>query len=261
MIFKLRRIRLVAILTGVIGMYGISPSFAQSDYLAESERKAREILQNVIQALGGEAYLKLTDMTRSGKAYQLKDENVKGLTHITILDKFPDMTRTEYENQNIVYINVGEKGSKIEYKNVKDQTGAELEDFLAARKHNLDYVLRVRLKEEGMRFRYLGKSRMDLDEAEVVQLIDRGGDKMKIFVSATTWLPLKMEYQTPGRGNRWTSDDERFYYSYHAISGIQVPFGIVRNANGYKVSELRFEEVQVDTGLSDAIFQPVHRKK
>ncbi len=251
----------MVMLAGTIGMWWTSPSLAQNDYLAESELKAKEMLQNTIQALGGEAYLKMTDMTRSGKAYQLKDENLRGLTRVTILDKFPDKTRTEYDNQNIVYVNVGDKGSKIEYKNVKDQTSAELEDFLAGRKHNLDYILRVRLKEEGMRFRHLGKSRIDLDEAEGVQLIDKTGDKVRIFVSATTWLPLKMEFQTPGRGNRWTSDDERFYYSYHTISGIQVPFGIVRNTNGYKVSEFRFEEVQVDTGLSDAIFQPVHRKK
>lgn len=248
-------------LAGMIGMLWTSPSIAQNDYLAESERKAKEVLQNAIQALGGGAYLKMTDMTRSGKAYQLKDDNVRGLSRVTIMDKYPDKTRTEYGNQDIVYINAGEKGWKIEYKNVKDQTSAELEDYMAGRKHNLDYILRVRLKEDGMRFRHLGKSRIDLDEAEGVQLIDKSGDKVRIFVSTTTWLPLKMEFQTPGRGNRWTSDDERFYYGYHTMEGIQVPFGIVRNANGYKVSELRFEEVQVDTGLSDSIFQPVLRKK
>jgi hypothetical protein len=246
---------------GLIGLLWTFQPAAQTDYLAESERKAREILQNAIQAMGGEAYLKLTDLTRSGKAYQLKDDSVRGLSRIVIMEKYPDKVRVEYGNQEIVQINAGDKGWKIEYKNVKDQTAEELEDFKNGRKHNLDYLLRVRLKEEGMRFRYLGKSRIDLDEAEGVQLIDKGGDKVRIFVSGTTWLPLKMEYQTPGRGNRWTSDDERFFYGYHTIQGIQVPFGIVRNANGYKVSELRFEEAHAESGLSDSIFQPVLRKK
>jgi hypothetical protein len=245
----------------LVGLILVCSVRAQSNYLAESERKAREVIQKGIQALGGEAYLKAKDLTRTGKAFQLKGEELKGLLRVTIMDKYPDKTRSEYGNQDIVYINSGDKGWKIEYKNVKDQTVQELEDFRVGRNHSLDFILRNRLEEDGLRFRYMGKMRMEMDDAEIVQLIDKTQDKIKIYFSSTTGLPIKMEYQTPGHGNRWTSDDERLFFNYHTVSGIQVPFGMVRNSNGYKVSDLTLESVKVDTGLSDDLFTPVLRKK
>jgi hypothetical protein len=260
----MHRLKQTSRIGGGIGMAGlilVCSVKAQSNYLAESERKAREVIQQGIQALGGEAYLKVTDLTRTGKAFQLKDEELKGLLRATIMDKYPDKTRAEYGNQEIVYINSGSQGWKIEYKNVKDQSAQELEDFRVGRNHNLDFILRYRLQEEGMRLRYMGKLRMEMDDAEIVQMIDKTQDKIKIYFSSTTGLPLKMEYQTPGHGNRWTSDDERLFFNYHTVSGIQVPFGVVRNSNGYKVSDLTLESVRVDTGLSDDLFTPVLRKK
>jgi outer membrane lipoprotein-sorting protein len=233
---------------------------AQSDYLAKSEQQARKILGNTIQALGGQAYLKVTDSVRKGKAYSFSDEDIRGLSRVQFLEKYPRKIRVEYGKQDIVYINNEDKSWKIEYKVVKEQTAEELAEFKAGQKHNLDNLLRFRLNEEGMRIRYLGQSRLDLIQVEGVQLIDKEADKVRIFIDASTFLPVKMEFQTPGRGKRWTTDDERFLFNYHTVEGIQVPFGIRRTANGEKASELQLESVQINTGLEDSIFQPILRK-
>jgi hypothetical protein len=241
--------------------FTFSAAPSQSNYLQESEAKAKEILSKAIQALGGEAYLKLQDVQRMGRFYQFRKDDLKGAGHFLAYEKFPSKSRFELGKKGeIVNINDGDKGWKIEYKVVKDQSPEEIENFKIGLKHNLDYILRYRLDEPGMRLRYLGKTRANLDELEGVQLIDQDNDRMKIFVNAATFLPTRMDFRSPAFGKRGPTDDERHYYNYHAVEGVQFPYSTVRFANGFKASEFQVESVKVNLALPDAFFTPDYKK-
>jgi hypothetical protein len=234
---------------------------SQNDYLAESERKAREILEKAVQALGGEVFLKTQDITRNGRTYQFRQDDLQGLGKFQTYDKFPLKQRTEFGKKGeIVNINDGDQGWKIEYKVVKLQSQEEIKAFRANINHSLDYLLRFRLDETGMKFRYLGRTRMDLDEVEGVQLIDKENDRVKIFVNANNFLPVKMEYESPALGKRWPTEDVRLLYNYHEISGVRIPFKIVRFSNGYKSGETNIESARINSGLPDAFFAPMVKK-
>ena len=231
-------------------------ALSQNEYLAGSEKKAKEILERTVQALGGDAFLKTQDITRKGRSYQFRKDDLEGLGKFQIYDKFPLKQRTEFGKGEIVYIEDGDQTWKIEYKVVKPQSADEIRSFRANRNHSLDYVFRFRLAEEGMKFRYLGRTRLDLDEVEEVELIDKENDRVKIFVHANNFLPVKMEYQSPAFGKRWPTQDERFFYNYHNVSGVQIPFKTVRFSNGYKSGETHLELAQVNSGLPDSLFSP-----
>ena len=111
-----------------------------------------------------------------------------------------------------------------------------------------------------MKFRYLGRTRMDLDEVEGVQFIDKENDRVKIFVNANNFLPVKMEYKSPAFGKRWPTEDERFLYSYHEVTGVQIPFKTVRFSNGYKSGETNIESARINSGLADTLFAPIIEK-
>jgi outer membrane lipoprotein-sorting protein len=235
---------------------------AQSDYLKESEKRAREILAKSIEALGGNAYLKVQDSHRMGRFYQFRKDQLKGSTHFQLYEKFPGKIRLEMGKKGeLVNINDGDKGWKVEYKVVKVQTAQEIENSKINLMHNLDYILRFRLNEPGMRFRYIGISRADNTEIEGVQLLDKDNDKIKIFVDTATFLPFKMEFRSPAVGIFDPTDDERIFYNYHAVEGVQVPYSTVRFSNGFKASEFQLESVQVDLALPDALFTPEYVKK
>jgi outer membrane lipoprotein-sorting protein len=243
----------------VLGFFFLSCTclapFSQDNYLVESEKKARQILAKAIEALGGELFRKTQDITRNGRLYQFRKDDLQGLGQFESYDKFPLKQRSELgKKKEIININNGDKGWKIEYKVVKDQSDEEIKNFQANMKHNLDYVLRFRLTEKGMRFRYLGKSRINLDQVEGIQLIDGEEDKIKIFVNANNFLPVKMEYQTPAFMKRWPTEDERFFYNYHDIQGVQIPFKVVRFSNGYKSGETQIDSVKINSGLPDSLF-------
>ena len=232
------------------------------NYLEESEKKAKAVLEKTVEALGGERFLQAKDVSVRGRFYEFRKDESAGTTVFQSYTKFPDKFRNEIgKKKDIVIINDGEKGWKIEYKNLSTQSPEEIGSYIKNMRHSLDYVFRFLFKEKDTKLRYAGQSRMDLDTADEVQLIDKDNDRIKIFISGSTYLPLKMEYQSPGIGKRWATEDEKFYYNYHNIQGVQIPFKTVRMANGFKASEIHLEAATLDSGLPDALFTPEYVKK
>ncbi|HVN78951.1 MAG TPA: hypothetical protein VMW38_08135 [Terriglobia bacterium] len=253
---------LTLFLLGLAEVIASTSAISQSNYLGESEKKAKEILEKTVQALGGERFLQAKDLTTNGRFYEFRKDVLSGTTVFQTYTKFPDKIRTEIgKKREEVIITDGEKGWKIEYKNVSEQSPEEIKRNTKNERHSLDYVFRFLIKEQGLKFRYVGQSHLELDEAEELMLIDKDNDRVKILISATTYLPMKLEYQTPGIGNRWGTEDEKFYYNYHYIQGVQVPFKTVRFANGFKVSEVYIESAVLDSGLPDTLFTPTYAKK
>ena len=252
----------IAILV-LIHSLGIASSIpAQSDYLKEAETKARNLLKKSIEAMGSEAYLNIQDVQRIGKFYEFSKDDLRGGAPFQSFDKFPWKQRFEMgKKAEIVNINDGDDGWKIEYKVVKNQSSEEITLYKAGLKHSLDHILRERINEPGMKFRYLGKSRLDLGEVECVQLIDKDNDRVKIYLNTSNFLPTKMEFKSPGIGKRWPTDDERIFYNYHEVQNVQIPFSTVRLSNGYKASEFHLATVKLNQGLPDALFTPNYKQK
>ena len=227
----------------------------QSDFLRRSEERAREILNKTVEALGGEAYLMAQNIVRKGKFYQFRRDVPRGSNQFRTVVAPPWKRRVEFgKKARIVLINDGEQGWKIEYKNVKTQTEEELRNYRIDTKHDLDHILRFRLREKGLKVRYLGKSRTHLEQLDGVQLMDASGDKVRIFVNSRTFLPVRMEYESPPRGKRWATEDEKFFHNYHEIDGVRIPFTIILNSNGYKAMETQLSSAQINADLSDTLF-------
>ena len=237
------------------------PLPGQSDFLRRSEERAREILNKTVEALGGEAYLMAQNIVRKGKFYQFRRDVLRGSNEFRTVVAPPWKRRVEFgKKARIVHINDGEQGWKIEYKNIKTQTEEELRNYRIDTKHDLDHILRFRLREQGLKVRYLGKSRTHLEQLDGVQLMDASGDKVRIFVNSRTFLPARMEYESPPRGKRWATEDEKFFHNYHEINGVKIPFTVVLNSNGYKAMETQLSSAQINADLSDTLFSSPPKK-
>ncbi len=249
------RLLQLAWMVGFLSWIGVSPLPGQSDFLRRSEEKAKQILQKTVDALGGSAYLTARGIVREGKIFQFRKEDLRGYGQFRMLEEPPLKRRVELgKKAKIVLINDGDQGWKIEYKNVKTQTPEELRNFRIDMNHNLDHILRFRRQEKDMKFRYLGRSRSHLIHMDGVQLIDAKGDKVRIFVNSRTFLPVKMEFESPSRGKRWATDDKRFFHNFHEIDGVKIPFTTVLNSNGYKASEIQLTSASINADLSDTLF-------
>jgi len=234
-------------------------AFAQSpqDMMpAESAAKAKEILQQAIQALGGTAYLNLHDATCEGRLSQFGHAG-----ELNGFEKFVDYTippfkdRTEnLPKRNIITVMNGDKGWTLDRGGVSDASGADVAHFEEDTKKDLDYILRTRIKEPNMIFRYGGPDIVDLKEADWVELVDSDNRTIKIAFARASHLPLRKIVDTRDANTRMKTDELEYYSNYHPINGIQTAFQFTRERNHIKIYQVFFDKCDYNTNLPDSLF-------
>jgi hypothetical protein len=223
---------------------------------AESAAKAKEILQQAIRALGGTAYLNLHDSTCEGRLSQFGHAG-----ELNGFEKFADYTippfkdRTEnLPKRNIITVMDGDKGWTLDRGGVSDASGADIARFQEDTKKDLDYILRTRIKEPNMVFRYAGQDIVDLKEADWVEIVDSDNRTIKIAFAQATHLPLRKIVDTRDSNTRMKTDELEYYSNYHPINGIQTAFQFTRERNHIKVYQVFFDKCEYNTNLPDSLF-------
>src|SRR6266478_7132226 len=136
----------------------------------ENARKARAVLDQTIQALGGSAYLNIQDMSQEGRNYSFYHgrPNSLGIVFWRFY-KFPDKDRIELtKKRDVIYVYNGDKGYEITYKGTRAEDPKDLTDYLRRRKYALDWVLRKWLSEPGVALFYEGQT---VDEGKTVDQV------------------------------------------------------------------------------------------
>ena len=251
------------IVVSVLLAAGVLPvslcAFAQSpqDMMpAESAAKAKEILQAAIQALGGNAYLNLRDSTCEGRLSQFGHSG-----ELSGFEKFVDYTippfkdRTEnLPKRNIIEVMNGDKGWTLDRGGVSEATGSDVARFEEDTKKDLDYILRSRIKEPNMIFRYAGPDIVDLRQVDWVELVDSDNRTIRIAFSQSTHLPVRKIVDTRDANTRMKTDEVEYYSNFHPINGIETPFQVTRERNHIKIYQVFFDKCEYNTNLSDSLF-------
>ncbi len=250
---------LTSVLLGVTLLSASQCAFAQApqDMMpAESAAKAKEILQQAVQGLGGTAYLNIRDVTCTGRLSQFGHSGeLSGYESFVDYAVPPFKDRNEnLPKRNIIAVMNGTKGWVLDRGGVSDASGADVAQFQEDVKKDLDYILRTRVKEPNMIFRYGGPDVVDLKEADWVELVDSENRTIRIAVAKSTHLPIRKIVDTRDANTRMKSDEIEVYSNYHAIQGIQTPFQIARERNGIKNYQVFFEKCEYNTNLSDSLF-------
>ena len=223
---------------------------------AESAAKAKEILQQAIQAMGGNVYLNIRDVTCEGRLSQFGHAGeLNGFEKFVDYSVPPFKDRTEnLPKRNIISVMDGDKGWVLDRGGVSDASGADVAHFQEDTKKDLDYILRSRIKEPKIIFRYAGPDIVDLKEAEWVELVDSDNRTIKIAFSQSTHLPIRKIVDTRDANTRMKTGEVEYYSNYHPIGGVETPFQITRERNGIKIYQVFFDKCEYNTNLSDSLF-------
>ena len=235
---------------------GVSAQESEQLMPEESAAKAKEILQQAIQALGGPAYLNVHDSTCTLRMSQFGHSgDLNGYAKYLDYTIPPDKDRMEYlPKGNIITLMNGDKGWTLDRGGVSESPetdiAANLDDVLK----DINNILRRRLKEPGMIFRYGGPDVVDLQESDWVELVDSENRTYRIAVARFTHLPIRKVVTSRDSASRRKTDEIEYYSNYHPISGIETPYQITRERNGKKVYQVFFEKCEYNTNLSPALF-------
>src|SRR5438445_3236715 len=140
-----------------------------------NSQKAKQVIDQAIEALGGQAYLTITDSKLEGRGYSFHHGEPNSLgTLFWRFRKFPDKDRVELtKKRDIIQIYTGDKGFEITYKGVRPlEQKEELEPYMRRRHYALDVVLRQWLNQPGVALFYEGQTVASQKQTDQVTIMN-----------------------------------------------------------------------------------------
>ena len=222
----------------------------------QSTAKAKQLLQQTIETMGGSAYLNVRDMTCTGRFSQFGHSGeMDGFERFQDYVEPPNMSRTEnLPQRNIVEVYNADKGWTLDRGGVAEAPTTDLIRFQEGVKKDLGNILRNRIHEPDMIFRYAGIDIVDLHEVDWVELTDSEDRTLRIAIDRASHLPIRRDVEQRNPDTRVTTKEMDLYSNYHPIDGIQTAFQIERSRNGMKIYQVFFDSCQYNTGLPASLF-------
>jgi len=253
-----RRRAVVAFLVVSACLLALSQVRAQQQVLLpdQSEAKAKQVLQQAITALGGDAYLNVQDVTCTGRMTAFDHSgDLSGLEDFISYSKPPNKTRQEnLPKRNIINVFNGDAGWELDRGGVTEAPPTDMAQFTQNIHNDIDNILRHRIHEPGMIFRYAGTDIVDLHAVEWIELVDNDNNTIRISFDRTTHLPMQKILETINQRTQFKSQEIEYFSNFHPIQGIQTPFQTTRNRNGLKVYQAFYDKCDYNTGVADSLF-------
>jgi hypothetical protein len=226
---------------------------------SENAHKARALLDQTIQALGGQPYLTFENRRETGRYYPLYHGRTEstGIPYNYYI-AYPDKDRFEVIHQkdifliegsvgnvkvknkfDIILIHNGDKGYETTYKGTAAQDPLDLQNYLRRRAHSLEFVFRKWMRDPDVALFYNGASVVDGKECEGITLLNSQNDSVDVFLDQNTHYPVKISYSWRDEKDKQKNTEEEIYDNYKLEQGIWTPHSITRYFNG-ETSQQRF---------------------
>jgi hypothetical protein len=235
-----------------------SAGSASANPADENTRKAKALIDQAIQALGGPAYLNIRDREQQGRGYTLHHGRpTSNGVQFWSFSQFPDKERVELtKDRDVAELYVGNKGYEITYKGVHPIEEKDLVDYLRRRRFSLDTVLRTWVNDPGVMFLYEGFAIAAQHPALRVTLINAKNESVTLYFDVDTYLPVKKTFEWRDPVDKQKNVEEEVYENYKRIGGVMAPYNITRYFNGDMAGERFLFSVTVNQGLNPAMFDP-----
>ncbi len=222
----------------LISLSPLSRGFGQSldgDASAKADEvKVRAVLDAMVKALGGEAWLNLQGSELIGRTSAFYQGQSTGeITDFFDYRAYPDHERVELgKKRQVVEIINGSEGWEITYRGKRALPKDQLDDSLRRRGHSVEVAVRKWLKEPGLLLVYGGQETVERHLADKITLISATNDAITIDTDAETHLPLRRSFEWRDPLYKDKNQELEEYDDYHTINGIATPFNITRFHNG-----------------------------
>jgi hypothetical protein len=241
---------------------GVPQSASQSQAAVpadqENAHKAKAIVEQAIQALGGQVYLTIRDREQQGHIYGFHHGRESGAgTVFWSFSEFPDKERVEVtKERDIAELYVGDKAYELTYKGARAIEEKDRLDYMRRRRFSLDTVLRTWVTDPGVIFLYEGPAIAAQHSSDQVTLINSHDESVTLYFDTDTHLPVKRSFTWRDPVDRQKNLEEEVYENYRQVSGIMAPYNVTRFFNGDMSNQRFLNSVTINLGLDEAMFDP-----
>ena len=218
---------------------------------AQIDDEARALLENAIAVQGGlEGLQGLTDYYSSGQGTLSQ----QGLTFDVGAEQWvvpPDKVRqvivvSPFPGQTIEVVLVwnGQRGWISQFGQVEDMSAEDLKGTRESVEFDALFGL-LFIGKEDFQFAYGGTADVDGVQAEVLNITNAAGDMATVYFDPGTFYPIKTTVR----------DEETIWDDYRPVDGYVVSFSQTTLVGGETVASFEAQEVTINQGLSDGLFQ------
>jgi hypothetical protein len=242
----------------------------------ESQARAKKILNQLMQAMGGPAYLGMKERACDGRRALIgHNGELAGFVQFKDAWEFPDKNRTDYiaharntllgymigvqdldlsHGGLVITVFDGDHGWTMDRGGVSDMPEDSLAEFQAAVQRSPDNLLRLGLKNPELSFRWGGLDTVDLREVDWVEIGDREDRTYRLAVDRNTHLLVRSMVRVQDENTRDFREDVSIYTNYQAKNGVQIPMQITRERDGRRIAQIFYDACQVNPTLPADFF-------
>lgn len=225
-----------------------------------NQQKARAIVDQMIQALGGQAYLNVQDYYAEGRLGSFHNETLEGWSLFYRFWKWPNQERTELTKQrDIVRLYLADQAYEITYKGIQilnPEKDDRVKQALVRRYYSLENVLREWVSEPGVLLLDEGPSISEGQMAEKITIINSKNESVTILVSPETHLPMEKRFSTRDPRYRDRDEEVTIYGNWKVIQGINTPRITLTRRNGATTNQEIILNITYNAHPAQALFDP-----
>ena len=236
------------------------------------EQRGRQLLDQMVTALGGDAWLNRRDMTIKGRTAAFFHGDPNGMVvDYSSLHRFaasgqPEAERTGFLTErgmimpgkkiDVVQIWVDNNGYEVTFKGRTTLPHDQVEDYFRRRNHSIESVIHDWLKQPDVMVIAEGNVMIERHLADQVTVLSANNDAVTIDLDATTHLPLRRTFQWRNTQFKDHDQDSEDYDDYHNFQGLPTALRISRYHDGDLTSQRYLTTVEYNTNPNPSLFDP-----
>ncbi len=236
-----------------------------------SMKKARQVLDDALTAVGGPAFLRLRNKVERGRMYSFHNEQLAGLAYASVYIQYLDPP--EQLDADLVYLrerqSYGKKkeskkedwavlfteddGYEVTFRGFRPLDVETVERYRKRRLNDILYILKYRLNEPGMLFESRPREIVDNYPMEVVNIIDRNNNLVTAYFHYSTRLPARVQFEMRDEYNVRHVETVIYDKFRDAGDGVQLPWVTQRQRDGERIFSMFAESIEINVDLDPAL--------
>jgi hypothetical protein len=233
----------------------------QESEAQRNQHKARTWLDQMIQAMGGQAYLTLQDSFTRARYGRFHNEALVGGTIFYRYWKWPDEERYELtEQRDVVELYLDDKAFEVTFRGSRaldPQKDQNLKQILTRRHFALDRILREWINQPGTLLLDEGPTLADNKMTEKITVINAKDEAVSILVSPDTHLPVQKTFEVRDPQTHDRDREDEIYDNWRMVQGINTPYSVVILRNGTIARQTYILDVSYNLHPPDSYFTPI----
>jgi hypothetical protein len=253
-------------LRNLIAWLGMSLLLAAPTLTAQSDTKAKQVVDKAVAALGGDRFLQMQNRVARGRIYAFFRDRLSGLDVTTIYTEYlspkpaKGIALREREllgkKQDYSYLFLPDQGWDVTFRGARPIDDERWQRYVRTTENDILYMLKVRRDEPGLLYDYIGSDVYLSTHVEIVEITDAQSRTVRVYFDHNTMLPIHETFSWLDPDTREHNEEVIDFDKYRdAGDGVMWPYTIERERNGYKTYQMFATKVEINQPIPAKTFE------